>query len=106
LGSSAKVAIDVNGNDVNACFIPNLVTPNGDGDNDSFYIPCADSYPESELTVYNRLGSQVYNTRNYKNDWQGTYNGELLPAGTYYYTYKLKPADSTCQIGYLTIIRE
>jgi gliding motility-associated-like protein len=104
--STAKVKINVLRSVVLDCFIPNLVTPNADGDNDTFFIPCADSYPESELTVYNRWGSVVYATQNYRNDWQGTYNGTLLPAGTYYYTYKLKPSDKDCQVGYLTIIRE
>ena len=75
-------------------------------ENDVLIIPCADSYPESELTVYNRWGSVVYNERNYKNKWKGTYNGDLLPAGTYYYTYKLKPSDSKCKVGYVTIVRD
>jgi len=103
---TAEVVLDVNNDNVDDCNIPNIITPNDDDENDVLIIPCADSYPESELTVYNRWGSVVYNERNYKNKWKGTYNGDLLPAGTYYYTYKLKPSDSKCKVGYVTIVRD
>jgi len=102
----AEVVIDVNNDDVDDCHIPNIITPNDDDENDNLIIPCADSYPESELTVYNRWGSVVYNEKNYKNKWKGTYNGDLLPAGTYFYSYKLKPTDSKCKVGYVTIVRD
>jgi gliding motility-associated-like protein len=47
----------------------------------------------------------VHSAKNYNNDWDGSYNGDLLPAGTYYYIYKLNPTDKECKTGYLTIIR-
>ncbi|MBK8722958.1 MAG: gliding motility-associated C-terminal domain-containing protein [Saprospiraceae bacterium] len=103
---TAEVVLDVNNDNVDDCNIPNIITPNDDDENDVLIIPCADSYPESELTVYNKWGSVVYNERNYKNKWKRTYNGDLLPAGTYYYTYKLKPSDSKCKVGYVTIVRD
>ncbi len=35
--------------------------------------------------VYNRYGTKVYESNNYVNDWDGTYNGKPLPDATYYY---------------------
>ncbi len=103
--TKARATITILKTDLNDCFIPNVVTPNDDGDNDVLFIPCAVSYPNSVLTVYNRWGAQVHTVNGYNNDWGGTYNGDLLPAGTYYYTYKLSPDAKDCKTGYLTILR-
>lgn len=60
--------------------IPNIITPNGDGFNDVFFIKNLE-YDIWELKVYNRWGKPVYQTENYQNDWQG----EGLIDGIYYY---------------------
>jgi len=61
--------------------IPNIFTPNGDGKNDVFEIKGLESYPGSQLLVFNRWGNEVYNADNYLNNW----NGSGLAEGTYYY---------------------
>lgn len=61
-------------------------TPNGDGKNDTWVIESLDEFPDNNLEIYNRWGKLVYQTANYQNDWKGeNTNGELLPAGSYYY---------------------
>jgi gliding motility-associated-like protein len=59
--------------------IPNVITPNGDGRNDKFMIRGLEEYPGSKLYVYNLLrgGRLVYQSKDYKNDWegQGCYQG-------------------------------
>lgn len=63
--------------------LPQFLSPNGDGKNDIYFIN--DSLqPGSKLTIYNRWGNAVYSNDNYKNDWDGTYMGHLLPSSTYY----------------------
>ncbi len=62
-------------------FIPNLITPNGDGKNDLFVILGLNHYPNATLRIYNRWGSEVYQSQNYQNDW----GGSGLNDGTYYY---------------------
>ena len=62
-------------------FIPNVITPNGDGKNDLFVIVGLSQYPGSTLRIYNRWGSEVYQSQNYNNDW----GGSGLNDGTYYY---------------------
>jgi gliding motility-associated-like protein len=88
------------------CHLPNILTPNGDGANDVLKFSCMEDYPNSELTVYNRWGYVVYNEIGYRNGWGGTYQRELLPAGTYYYIYKPDRAATECRMNYLTLIRE
>ncbi|NNE30253.1 MAG: T9SS type B sorting domain-containing protein [Saprospiraceae bacterium] len=87
------------------CWMPNFISPNGDGDNDILTTPCMVDYPESTLTVYNRWGDVVYQEQNYSNDWDGTYDGKELPAGTYFYTLSLAPSSERVFEGYLTLIR-
>lgn len=65
--------------------VKNAFTPNGDGINDKWLV--YDQYTclkNVTVHVYNRYGSKVYESRDYRNDWDGTYNGKSLPDGTYY----------------------
>jgi gliding motility-associated-like protein len=75
-------------------FIPelypyNIITPNGDGKNDTFHIDNIEHYPNAELTIFNRWGKKVYQTREYMNNWGGLHNGQILPNSTYYYVLEL-----------------
>jgi gliding motility-associated-like protein len=73
--------------------LPQLVTPNGDGKNDVFEIRGVFDYPNNILEIYNRWGNLVYRKEGYQNTWGGecteglTLGGEILPAGTYFYTF-------------------
>ena len=64
-------------------FVPNSFTPNGDGTNDLFVFHCTEE--PVKLWVFDRWGNTVYQSSNYKNDWDGTYNGQVLPTGAYTY---------------------
>jgi gliding motility-associated-like protein len=67
---------------VNPCvFIPNVITPNGDEVNDYFEISNIESFFEARLSVYNRWGEKVFESKNYQNDWSPA----ELASGTYYY---------------------
>lgn len=72
--------------------IPQVITPNKDGDNDIFIIPNIDNFPDNKITIFNRWGNVVFNTNGYhnvNNSWVGTSKpnggGAMLPDGTYYY---------------------
>lgn len=78
--------------------IPNVFTPNNDGQNDLFEIENIEFYG-NELAIFNRWGMKVFETRNYHNTWRA--NG--IPDGTYYYTLVL--ADGKEYTGHLTILR-
>lgn len=65
----------------------NGFSPNGDGINDRFVISGVEAFPENELVITNRWGNEVYRQKGYKNQWEGTWDGNLLPDGTYFYLF-------------------
>ncbi len=83
--TEAKVVLEVG---LNApCNIPSIFSPNNDGINDTFIIPCLalNDYPNNKISIFNQWGDEVQKAAPYQNNWTGTYNGEDLPVGTYYY---------------------
>ena len=68
---------------ISVCQIPEGISPNGDGYNDTFILK---GYNVNTLYIYNRYGKLVYKANNYNNDWAGESNeGKKLPVGTYFY---------------------
>lgn len=84
--------------------IYNTFTPNGDGNNDTWYIGNIQKYPDNTIEIFNRYGKQVYKTRAYLNTWDGKAYGEELPSGTYFYVVDLGPGYKTYH-GTVTIIK-
>ncbi|MCW3083646.1 MAG: hypothetical protein JWP12_1012 [Bacteroidetes bacterium] len=84
--------------------VANLISPNGDGINDSWYIQDLSSFPDNEVHIYNIYGNEVYTKKGYANDWKGTYNGADLPDGTYYYTLKLDSSNLVIK-GSIDLVR-
>ncbi|HVW15736.1 MAG TPA: MBG domain-containing protein, partial [Mucilaginibacter sp.] len=83
----------------------NILTPNGDGKNDTWVVKDIDLYPNNTVSVYDRAGRLVYSKHGYQNDWDGTLKGSPLTQGTYYYTIDLGVAAGVIK-GFITIIRE
>jgi gliding motility-associated-like protein len=83
----AEAKITITFDDDIICKAPNIITPNEDGINDYFVIPCLESgrFPENKVVIFNEWGTSVYEASPYNNDWGGTYGGNPLPAGTYFY---------------------
>lgn len=79
--------------------IPNVLTPNNDGFNDTFTIQFIDQYPNSQLIIRNRWGRIVFTSDNYQNDWDG--NGS--PDGVYFYI--LKCSDGKEYSGSVTLLK-
>ena len=67
-----------------------VFTPNGDGINDKMVIKNIDLIQPCKLGVYNRWGDELYSTKDYQNNWNGTYKGKSLPEGSYYYVLETK----------------
>ena len=89
------------------CDIPSIITPNNDGINDAFIIPCianVDRFPNSVVTIFNQWGDEVFRAEPYQNDWEGTFDGEDLPVGTYFYMVDLKDGSKPMS-GYLILQR-
>jgi len=87
-------------------------SPNGDGNNDTWYIKGIEGYPNNVVKVYDRWGLLVYQKAGYENTiapWDGRANtgqlsGKLVDKGTYYYI--LQPGGGLNTLtGYVVIIR-
>ncbi|WP_264532171.1 MBG domain-containing protein [Flavobacterium sp. N502540] len=66
----------------------NAFSPNGDSQNDRFYIQGLECYPDNKVEIYNRWGRLIFECEHYNNEdrvFKGG-NGELT--GTYYYVLK------------------
>ena len=81
----------------------NALTPNGDGQNDTFFVEGIEAYSSNELFIYNRWGSLVYQATGYDNQWGGTYQGKPLPTGAYYYVLYLRDASNTTYSGSVSV---
>jgi len=80
----AQLVLEINPSEV--CVVPTIFTPNGDGINDRFIIPCFSGglFPNNEVRVFNQWGDEVFFAAPYDNDWIGTFKGKDLPVGTYF----------------------
>src|SRR5690606_16833893 len=78
----AEVTITVAANPLR---IPNIFTPNGDGQNDRFEIEGIEGYDRVEIVVFNRWGNEIYRHNRYDNTW----GGADIQEGTYYYILTL-----------------
>ncbi|TVR77756.1 MAG: gliding motility-associated C-terminal domain-containing protein [Chitinophagaceae bacterium] len=85
-------------------FIPNAITPNDDGINDYWNIRNLHLFPDNEVIILNRWGDEVYRSKPYLNNWEGTYNGLELPDGTYYFILRVNDINQIVN-GPLTILR-
>ena len=72
--------------EVKDILLPTVITPNGDLLNDVLAFPGIDRLENCKIVIYNRWGTEVYRSDNYKNDWNGIdHNGRELIPDTYYY---------------------
>ncbi|NGM63568.1 hypothetical protein G5B30_16790 [Sphingobacterium sp. SGG-5] len=61
-------------------FIPNMISPNGDGKNDHLIIGKREAYDRIEIRILNRWGNEVYRNDDYRDEW----DGGGLNEGTYF----------------------
>jgi gliding motility-associated-like protein len=101
--ADVNVIIDNSGCDpVQPFVISNMLTPNGDGKNDTWIITNVSQLEGDQVMIFNRWGSKVFETSSYNNDWNGTHNGQDLPDGSYYYVIE---HDGEVIQGPLTLLR-
>jgi len=80
--------------DVNNLIIYNGLSPNKDGNNDTWKIKGIEDFPDNEVTIFNRWGDKIVHLNRYDNTtvfWDGSNaNGNMVPDGTYYYILDIK----------------
>ncbi|HRW21641.1 MAG TPA: gliding motility-associated C-terminal domain-containing protein, partial [Bacteroidales bacterium] len=84
--------------------IPNAFTPNADGINDTWILENVHLYPRLYIQVFNRWGQALYEAKGTDEPWDGTYNGNPVPAGVYIYIIDIFNGDKP-KSGTVTIVR-
>ena len=89
--------------------IPNVFTPNGDGDNDFFEIQITGEL-EYELVIFNRWGEKVFESTDPAYMWNGTImnDGADVPEGSYFFLfdYRLAGEEAKQEAGSITLLRD
>jgi gliding motility-associated-like protein len=86
----------------------NVITPDGNGENDTWIVEHIERYPGARVSIVNRWGEEVFVSHNYTsaNGWNGfNRTGDILPEGTYYYIITLE-GDSRIYRGAVTLLRK
>lgn len=63
-------------------------SPNDDGVNDTWEIRNSEAFKNFEITILDAVGTELFTSQPYQNNWDGRYRGEALPADVYYYVLK------------------
>jgi len=92
-------------------FIPTLVTPNLDGQNDLWIIHGIENFVDAEVQIFNRWGNLIFTASPYNNDWDATVTTGVtidgkdgkVPVGTYFYIINLNEGDYPPYKGYLEV---
>ncbi|MFN8349573.1 MAG: gliding motility-associated C-terminal domain-containing protein [Spirosomataceae bacterium] len=79
ISSSVKIIIK------QKIWIPDVFTPNGDGNNDTWDLKGLEDYPDVEITVFNRWGEVIFYSKGYQKPFDGLRDGKPLPEGIYAY---------------------
>lgn len=81
--------------------LSNVLTPNGDGYNDQLVFVNKEKVLQLELTIVNRWGDRLYESKAYHNTWDGS----GLSGGTYYYIikYRKQNGDPVQQKGWILL---
>jgi len=89
--------------------IPTAFTPNEDNANDLWDLVHLDAlFPENKVFIYNRWGNLIYESieGSYNQmKWDGTFKGELLPIGTYYFIIDYNDGVKESSNGMVSIIK-
>ena len=98
-GNSSTCSFEVYVRCVKQLDIPQFISPNGDGLNDTWEIPELVNYPANTVKVFNRWGNLVFEQKGYYTGWNGSANvnrgltrlmdNKTLPEGTYFYIIDL-----------------
>lgn len=88
-GCTNSASIEILYNNCCTPFIPNVFSPNGDGKNDSYKVEYKGDMDLKEMSIYNRFGQRVFNSSNVSKAWDGTFNGQAVDGGTYFYYVRI-----------------
>ena len=71
--------------------VPNTFTPNNDGVNDFFNILIS-NLSAYNIKIFNRYGTLIFTSDKILDSWDGTFKGDVMPVGVYYFIVDAKDA--------------
>jgi len=103
---TVTVFIDENCSESPVVFIPNIFTPNLDGNNDVLYVR-SEHIKELNFSIYNRWGEKVFESQNKNEGWDGNYKGQPCSPDVYVYHVAIVFEDGTeeSRKGNVTLVR-
>ncbi len=87
--------------------MPNIFTPNGDSNNDEFFLETECDLKKFHLSFYNRYGQVVFESYHINLRWDGRKDGKPLSEGVYFYVleYETTKGDKFQKKGSVQLIR-
>lgn len=87
--------------------IPNIISPNNDGFNDNFHIEYTGVAELRQISIFDRWGERMFQTKNVDDRWDGTYRGQICNPGVYVYTIEFICADGNESVvsGNITLVK-
>jgi gliding motility-associated-like protein len=115
-GCSDSILQSVTVNPVYDIIIPNAFTPTDSGDNglydpsstsNSIFYPFADYVENFRMSIFNRWGELIFETKNINYGWNGTYRGSPCPQDVYVYKAEFEFSDGhkVTKTGDITLFR-
>ncbi len=107
-GCTDTYSITIHVDQLSLLTIPNVFTPNGDGENDIFRPIIAENLSGFKATIFDRWGLKIYEWADVNSGWNGqTKSGAPANDGTYYYIINGGGVDGKEYIynGYLQLLR-
>jgi len=88
---------------------PKFFTPNNDGHNDTWNVlgVSENFFQSATVYIFNRFGKLVTEIDLYSNGWNGTFNGNHLPATDYWFSVELLDFKGNIRVkkGHFSLIR-
>ena len=106
--SQDTISVFIDCDNITEIVVPNVFTPNGDGENQLFKINNAADLKEIQVDIYDRWGLKVYSWNKLNDAWDGkTRSGLECPDGTYFYLINASTlrGKTLTQKGYLSLFR-
>lgn len=93
--NTTRVPVQVVGACGDDLFVPNLFTPNRDGNNDKLFVRGRGVVGLQYFRIFDRWGNMVFETRDISEGWNGVYKGRAVDAGVFVYQF-----EAICSNGY------
>ncbi len=91
--------------EISNIYIPEVFTPNGDGENDNWMV-VGNGFYRYLLLIFDRWGRLVFESEDPTQQWNGSFKNEACPEGVYVYYLKAELYSDNPRIGYKPLLHE